>query len=610
MDARQVAACQFGQWYPTFEKLTFKSVIIDLPEEVIEHLLQDGVYVAASSRALPKRSQAGQLEESSSCVDWEEDTEDEDEGSQVGMFPEFCADLDKAIKHLGGRVIPKLNWSCPLDATWISSSGSMLCTCSDEVFLLLKSSDRVMHDMTSAFEGCPPSQLQPPRLQLALRRYLDLRPEREFRCFVHQHMLIGISQRHITDFFPTLVDQRMEFLHAITEFHAANLQCKFILPDYTCDVYINTKGQVRLVDFNPIGGTTSPLLFQWEELPFSKPQYHATMTQVCQPFQPQSSYPPSSPPSRSSPTSKMSDMSTTMAHDPFAALAGSPLPPEPGSSTQAEVKRLKSAGWIDTSPSRNRLMRDAQELPVLNRSPGAFSGELPEALQHKFDLEPGSGRPTAVFSNYGGPISPAPSSQLTPTPSTQLTPQPSGGLTPPRPTTRQNSAPSPTTANFGQSLFCLPDSLLQSAAPPHFSDHPFGFSSDSDVDVSELFCVDPNVNNFDCRSHGTADLEPLPEPDFNSQLGSPERSYSRPSQQIHEGDSSSEDGMEQPQQQRQRGDALVVNGIEFRIVMEPNKLHQNPPRGGVPFDLVDQSHGGAVDALLARLEAANFDEAA
>lgn len=38
--------------------------------------------------------------------------------------------------------------------------------------------------------------------------------------------------------------------------------------------------QVRLVDFNPIGGTTSPLLFLWEELPFSKPQFHATMTQV------------------------------------------------------------------------------------------------------------------------------------------------------------------------------------------------------------------------------------------------------------------------------------------------------------------------------------------
>lgn len=29
--------------------------------------------------------------------------------------------------------------------------------------------------------------------------------------------------------------------------------------------------QVRLMDFNPVGGTTSPLLFNWDELPFELP---------------------------------------------------------------------------------------------------------------------------------------------------------------------------------------------------------------------------------------------------------------------------------------------------------------------------------------------------
>ncbi len=29
--------------------------------------------------------------------------------------------------------------------------------------------------------------------------------------------------------------------------------------------------QVRLIDFNPIGGTTSPLLFDWAELPYALP---------------------------------------------------------------------------------------------------------------------------------------------------------------------------------------------------------------------------------------------------------------------------------------------------------------------------------------------------
>ena len=52
---------------------------------------------------------------------------------QIPSFPKFAAAIGRAIQELGGRVIPKLNWSCPSDATWISSNGSMLCTNSDEV---------------------------------------------------------------------------------------------------------------------------------------------------------------------------------------------------------------------------------------------------------------------------------------------------------------------------------------------------------------------------------------------------------------------------------------------------------------------------------------------
>lgn len=34
------------------------------------------------------------------------------------------------------------------------------------------------------------------------------------------------------------------------------------------DVYVTPRGVVRLVDINPVGGTTSPLLFDWAELPY------------------------------------------------------------------------------------------------------------------------------------------------------------------------------------------------------------------------------------------------------------------------------------------------------------------------------------------------------
>ena len=33
-------------------------------------------------------------------------------------------------------------------------------------------------------------------------------------------------------------------------------------------MYVTPKGTVRLLDFNPAGGTTSTLLFDWAELPY------------------------------------------------------------------------------------------------------------------------------------------------------------------------------------------------------------------------------------------------------------------------------------------------------------------------------------------------------
>lgn len=57
--------------------------------------------------------------------------------------------------------------------------------------LLLKGSDRIAHDLCHAFDACCSRRKQPPRATLALRKFYDLRPGREFRCFVHNRELVG-----------------------------------------------------------------------------------------------------------------------------------------------------------------------------------------------------------------------------------------------------------------------------------------------------------------------------------------------------------------------------------------------------------------------------------
>ena len=60
--------------------------------------------------------------------------------------------------------------------------------------LLLKSSDRIAHDLCHAFDGCASRPERPPRAVLALRKFYNLRPGREFRCFMRNHELVGARE--------------------------------------------------------------------------------------------------------------------------------------------------------------------------------------------------------------------------------------------------------------------------------------------------------------------------------------------------------------------------------------------------------------------------------
>ena len=77
------------------------------------------------------------------------------------------------------------------DATWVTASNSLKCSHADEVLLLLKSSDRIAHDICNAFDGCQGSPPQEFKYVLVLKKFYDLKPEREFRCFVKGHDLVG-----------------------------------------------------------------------------------------------------------------------------------------------------------------------------------------------------------------------------------------------------------------------------------------------------------------------------------------------------------------------------------------------------------------------------------
>lgn len=93
-------------------------------------------------------------------------------------------------------MFPKLNWSAPKDARWISPSPPLRCLTPADVYLLLKSSDFVTHDVDplQAYEGCTGNDDGLHSLELVLKKYYVMQESREVRCFIRRGVLVGASR--------------------------------------------------------------------------------------------------------------------------------------------------------------------------------------------------------------------------------------------------------------------------------------------------------------------------------------------------------------------------------------------------------------------------------
>ncbi|CAA0828620.1 temperature sensing protein-related [Striga hermonthica] len=275
MKVEEVNRCQIQEWYPKFKSSSIKTLIHELPEPFVRYLLDDaGPFLLplsiSNDDALPNRVHKPDEEADFIAPDaGDPDDEAEDPGPPPS-FPDLEAAIKSSIETLGGAAFPKLNWSSPKDSAWISPTGDLKCKNFSDIALLLKSSDSVVHDLCHAYDSCSdsdPNSRRPAKIFLALRKwYTSFRPEMEFRCFVRFKVLVGICQREVTNFYPALLEKKGDLGSAILEFFEGNVREGFGSDSYTFDVYVTRDGRVKLVDFNPWGGPTLPLLFDWDEL--------------------------------------------------------------------------------------------------------------------------------------------------------------------------------------------------------------------------------------------------------------------------------------------------------------------------------------------------------
>ena len=276
--------CPFRQRTPLtvsrYRTITPKARLIPLTQPFLEYLRADGIVLPSSappSPILDTDADSGVF-----TSDTEEESDDESPDPSLA-WPEIHSSIKDTIAVLGDSVVPKLNWSAPKDATWISATNSMECTTPNDVYLLLKSSDFITHDLEQAFDGCESdsatdadgtvaTQLTPePSIpyHLILRKTIPaIIPSLEFRCFVRRRRLLCICQRDLNhyEFLPSLIPLLKSL---ITGFFEQKLQETFPDENFVFDVYVpqpRETGRVWLVDVNPWAIRTDPLLFSWMEI--------------------------------------------------------------------------------------------------------------------------------------------------------------------------------------------------------------------------------------------------------------------------------------------------------------------------------------------------------
>ncbi|KAI4179587.1 MAG: hypothetical protein LQ346_007164 [Caloplaca aetnensis] len=281
--------CSYHSWYPKYRSLTPKARLIPLTAPFLAYLRADGILLPPEETDYDPYSStetdSGIFSSTSTPTGSSNSDSDSDSYIDPSLsWPEIHSAIASTIAELGGNVVPKLNWSAPKDAIWINATNNMECRSPNDIYLLLKSSDFITHDLEQAFDGCspPPSSKNDSESNTTVPYHLILRKtipalatSLEFRCFVRARTLVGICQRDL-NYYDFLPDLTATLRPQIQAFFEENLQGTFEDDNWVFDVYIPPPHRrVWLIDINPWAPRTDPLLFSWMEiLGMSVPEKH------------------------------------------------------------------------------------------------------------------------------------------------------------------------------------------------------------------------------------------------------------------------------------------------------------------------------------------------
>lgn len=260
----QVNWCSFSKWSPFFKHLIPESTILrPVPQAFIDYLNSESIRLPP-----PKYEDPVTANSDNEYSDWEDDNELVPT-NPCEDFQEFHDRIDNTIANYSA-VMVKLNWSAPKDAKWILINNSLRCTSSGDVYLVLNASDHAAHDLDGhIYDECEDKDegvhLEP---ELVLKKWIpDFNPALEFRVFIKNRRVLGVSQRD-PNHYEFLHELQPKLHKLIQKFHQTTLaESQFPLADYILDIYLpRPYRDVVIIDINPFTRKWDSLLFTWHEL--------------------------------------------------------------------------------------------------------------------------------------------------------------------------------------------------------------------------------------------------------------------------------------------------------------------------------------------------------
>ncbi len=204
-------------------------------------------------------------------------------GSNIGEFgeafgerqniSELEAELDKIIQAFPNGAFVRLGSRSPKDSYVGFKKKFKVTSGKEAIEILTDCSERIYDDLQMALAH----NYEP---HIWVREWINIPEWAEFRCFVKQRKLIGISQYCYFDFYPEIKNKKEEIKWAIKTFFNLFFVQACHLDDVVFDVFVkkisikdksiedelaNTNiWEVKLIEINPFCVLTDPCLFEWK----------------------------------------------------------------------------------------------------------------------------------------------------------------------------------------------------------------------------------------------------------------------------------------------------------------------------------------------------------